>query len=165
MSTDAVASEGKRGSTRPRSRTVELGSARFSIACVFVVGFVLQAGVILWTLMRGEIRAVTAQTFVLTLLTIYSVPLAVIGGELFASPREARKRVSVAMLRAALISSVLWNLLLAWRTFYFSFGPDFSETAPEELVRYWGDAAAASGFLIAGLLSYFYAAAKQQNFP
>lgn len=136
---------------------VELDRARIWVSLPFLGALCLQLALIGWTFQRGEIRAATLAELFLTLFAVYSIPFGTIAGGIFAEGRR-RRRVSPSILWFAVALSLLWNTLLATRTAFFAIS---SNDSAASLQDYHTRVAAASMFLVAAALTYFFA--KQEE--
>lgn len=81
--------------------------------------------------------------------------MAVILGGIFGKRKPAGTTAPGLPFRVALVLSALWNLLLLWRAVAFYFA---SDDRAANLITYWDTVAAASSFLVAGALAYFFSA-------
>lgn len=128
--------------------------ARAIIVSTFVGGLTLQLLVFMLTYLRGEISAKDIVILIAKLLSIYSVQMAVILGGIFGQHKSGGRVASSVTFRIAFVLSVLWNLLLLWRSVSFYFAENDQAT---ELVSYLDIVSGASSFLVAGALAYFFA--------
>ena len=134
--------------------------ARTFLVAAFVGGLVLQLLVISLTYLKGEISPKDVGVLTAKLLGIYSVQMAVILGGIFGQRGPVAVRAPTLPFRLALTLSVLWNLLLLWRAVAFYF---VSDDRTANLMSYWDTASAASSFLVAGALAYFFAAGERRQ--
>jgi hypothetical protein len=104
-----------------------------------------------FTYLRGEIYADELLSPMSKLIAIYSVPFAVILGGIFGQRRSKKAQSSVFWV--AICLTLIWNLLLAWRSVAFAL---MKEDSVVELSKYFDAMAIYSSSLIAGLLSYFF---------
>src|SRR6267142_1093545 len=114
--------------------------ARLALLWMFVGCLILQCGVLF--LDRSAVWPEDLVTSLLTLLKIYSVPLAVILGSLFARPR-ATTSASPGICWAALLLAACWNLLLVWRTVACGFA---TEDSVSDLTKYLEAVSSAGSF-------------------
>lgn len=105
------------------------------------------------TLMKGMIYSDNFTDLVVSILTVYSVPLAIILSTLFIDTSKFPPSVDKPLLYVCIGVVILWNLLLYGRIVYFLFSSDDNTTL---LMNYLKTVAATSSFLVAGILSYFF---------
>ena len=118
---------------------------------VFIGGLALQCATLYVS--RAAIWPEELSGSLLTLLKIYSVPLAVILGGTFARPRGGAGGASATVCWAAIILSVCWNVLLAARTTAFGLA---RENSISDLIKYLESISAGASFLIAGMLAFCF---------
>lgn len=135
---------------------MSLTRARAFIVATFLAGLVLQLLAVSLTYVRSEIGAKDLLDLIIKLLSVYSVPLAVILGGVFGDLKTAG-RASRLPFWLAFILSLLWNLLLLWRSIAFFLATD---DRASRLLGYLDAVSAASSFLVAGALAYFFTAKK-----
>jgi hypothetical protein len=128
--------------------------ARALIVSTFIAGLFLQLFGLTLTYLRGEISAKDIGILTAKLLGIYSVQLAVILGGIFGQHKLPPRIASGLPFWIAFVLSVIWNLLLAWRTAAFYFAQNDQAT---DLVSYLDIVSGASSFLVVGSLAYFFA--------
>lgn len=128
--------------------------ARAMLVSIFLSGLVLQLFGLTLTYLSGEISAKDIGILTAKLLGIYSVQLAVILGGIFGQHKSPPHIASSLPFRIAFVLSVLWNLLLTWRTVAFYFAENDLAT---DLVSYLDLVSGASSFLVVGSLAYFFA--------
>jgi hypothetical protein len=128
--------------------------ARAMIVSTFVAGLVLQLLPLTLTYLKGEVAAKDIGVLTAKLLSIYSVQMAVILGGIFGQARSAPRTAPDLPFRIAFALSLLWNLLLLWRSVAFYFAEEDQAT---ELVSYLDIVSGASSFLVVGALAYFFA--------
>jgi hypothetical protein len=133
---------------------MSLARARAILVITFVAGLVLQLLVITLTYLKGEISTKDIGVLTAKLLGIYSVQMAVILGGIFGRHKSSARVVSSMPFRIALILSLLWNLLLLWRSVAFYFAENDQAS---DLVSYLDIVSTASSFLVVGALAYFFA--------
>ena len=131
-----------------------LTRARAMIMSTFVAGLVLQLLAVTLTYLKGEISTKDVGVLTAKLLGIYSVQMAVILGGIFGQHKPPPRAASGLPFRIAFTLSVLWNLLLLWRSVAFYFAENDQAA---DLVSYLDVASSASAFLVAGALAYFFA--------
>jgi WD40 repeat protein len=94
------------------------------------------------------------QQILLTLLAVYSVPLAVILGGLFGRRRQLLKAPPPGLAWTAILLAGGWNSLLLWRSISFSVA---GQDSPAQVITYMNAISAAASFLVAGMLAFFFA--------
>lgn len=137
------------------------GSPRTLLLIIFLVGLVIQLGAAVYKYSQpDELSNNDLTVFITKLLALYSPQLGVIIGGIFAKERVERPRRGRAssVFAVAVTLAVLWNLLLIWRTMAYSFSRN-DELA--NLLKYLDTVSAASSFLIAGAMAYFFAEKKE----
>jgi WD40 repeat protein len=93
------------------------------------------------------------QQLLLTLLAVYSVPLAVILGGLFGRRRQPLRAPPPGLAWTAILLAMGWNSLLLWRSISFSVA---SQDSPAHVIAYMNSISAAASFLVAGMLTFFF---------
>jgi hypothetical protein len=93
------------------------------------------------------------QKVLVAVLAVYSAQLGVIVSGIFAEPKRSSKKPQPAIAWAAILLSIVWNLLLAWRSISFSLA---SEDSPADLVGYFNVISSSASFLVAGALVLFF---------
>jgi hypothetical protein len=126
---------------------------------LFVFLGCLALNVIIFASSQSSVWPEEFQATLLKILSIYSVPLAVILGGFFAQPR-AGSRASASLCWAALILAVCWNILLVWRTIAFSLASDDSVS---DLTKYLEAVSSAASFLIVGSLAFFFGKTAEEK--
>jgi hypothetical protein len=135
-----------------------MNRARFSLLAIFLAFLVAQ--LISFLLMNQRLWPDELSTIVLKLLAIYAVYLGVILGGIFAHPQRILEQPSPATAWTAILVSVLWNLLLVWRSVLFCLA---NQDSVGELIKYLDTVASAGSFLVAGALGFFFAKGAQTN--
>jgi hypothetical protein len=128
--------------------------ARAMIVSTFVAGLVLQLLAFTLTYLKGEISPKDIGILTAKLLGIYSVQMAVILGGIFGQHKSPRRIVLSLPFRIAFVLSLLWNLLLLWRSVSFYFAAN-DQTL--DLMSYLDIVSGISSFLVVGALAYFFA--------
>jgi hypothetical protein len=100
------------------------------------------------------------QNLVVKTLAIYSVPLSVIMGSIFAQGPASKKRSAGGTATAALTLSACWNLLLAWRSISFAVAAKDHVT---EVITYLDTISASGSFLIAGVLAFYFSKSSSSH--
>jgi len=137
--------------------------ARILLVGIFLSGLVLQCICILTVYSKAAITSNDVTALLVKVLEIYSVPLAVILGGIFARPANptatgASEGVSSAAFWVAVGLALVWNALLLWRGAAFSvaaFSPSIEDNV-NLFASYLEAISRASLFLVAGALAYFF---------
>lgn len=143
-----------------------LARARILLVSIFVGGLVLQSVCILIVYAKSAISSNDVTNLLVKMLGIYSVPLAVILGGIFARPaKSSQAGASEAAPSTAFFVSVglalVWNALILWRGVSFSvaaFNPAIKDDV-NLFTSYVDGISKASSFLVAGALAYFFSKA------
>jgi len=128
-----------------------IARVRVTLFWVFIVFLVVQLAAVVLTYIKGEVYADELLSPLGKLIAIYSVPFAVILGGVFGQRRAKKAQSSVFWIAFCL--TLVWNLILAWRSIAFALMKEDSEA---ELSKYLDAMAIYSSSLIAGLLSYLF---------
>lgn len=128
-----------------------LTKARGILASTFLSGLLIQAVAVIYVYLNNGVKPDTLKALLIKLLTVYSVHLAIILGGIFG--QQGRNKPTGLAFKIALAVSVIWNLLLVWRSVKFGLS---AEDSAKELIEYLGDISSASAFLVAGALTYFF---------
>jgi hypothetical protein len=140
---------------------VTLQRTRGILFGTFIFGLAIQVAVAIAAYANRAIVGSDESALTLKLLSIYSVPLAVILGGLFAKPSSGKKTSStgsqpVASLAVAL--ALLWNLILLSRSLMFAYAvvnPRVDDNV-DQLISFLDTVSTTSSFLIAGALAFFF---------
>lgn len=124
------------------------------IVSTFIAGLVLQLLAFIFTYRKGEISGQDISSLTTKLLAIYSVQMAVILGGIFGQLKTPQRIASVLAFWIAFVLSLLWNLLLLWRSVAFYLAEN-DQTG--DLVAYLDMVSGGSSFLVVGALAYFFA--------
>jgi hypothetical protein len=127
--------------------------ARSILILMFLGSFALQAVAVGITWIQGAIYVDELNKTLVTLLTVYSMPLGVIVGGMFG---QETREPNPTRARLAIILSAVWNLLLVGRTLAVGLGSG-GVNPIGALSEYWMTVSSAGGFLIGGALAYFFA--------
>jgi len=133
---------------------------RFLLMWIFVAFLVVQLGALFH--IRNSMWPEDFDKLILRLLAIYSAPLGVVLGGIFTQPKTPIATPPSGLAWTALALVVLWNTLLAWRTLSFSLSTDDSAN---DLLRYLDQIAAASSFLVAGAIVFFFGKTTESSSP
>ena len=136
-----------------------IARARMILTAIFLAGLIVE--LLLAAISHSAISQKDLRNAVLTLLSIYSVHLAIIFGSLFAKTPTRRPLVpfSISAFWVAVVLATIWNLLLIGRTVAFAaavFNPHLEDNI-NSLLTYLKDVSGASTFLVAGSLAFFFA--------
>lgn len=137
--------------------------ARAWLVWTFIIGLSVQCLAVIVAYLSRAIATPDLVDLLKRLLSIYSIHFAVILGSIFgkSSPAPATGdsggEANLAF-RVAITLSVLWNLMLIWRTLLFGFDAfdTHSTDRTDFLASYLDAVASASSFLVAGALAFFF---------
>jgi hypothetical protein len=130
---------------------MRMTTARAVLIALFLLALVLQLVTVF--AVRRAMWPEDFQSLILKIITTYSVPLAVVLGNLIARPHARSTPVPRTLAWSAIVLTLLWNLLLVARAIDFALASEDSATA---LMSYFDAVAASSSFLIAGIMSFFF---------
>ncbi len=130
------------------------GRTAVSLTGLFLFFLVIQLIACATSLAQGAIRPQELTMLYLKILAVYSVPLGVILGGVFARREHRQPSDSGTAFLIAMGLAIVWNLILVGRLFAFVWA-DTDSTA--SLIDYYDNVAKAGSFLIAGALAYFFA--------
>jgi hypothetical protein len=131
---------------------MSMNQARFGLMGIFLVSLTLQLVAVFLT--RNRMWPDEFLPLVLKLMGIYSVQLGVVLGGIFSQPRAPLAEPPSGLTWIAFILVTLWNLLLAWRSISFSIA---AQDSVSDLIKYLDSIASSSSFLVAGVLTFFFA--------
>jgi hypothetical protein len=131
---------------------MSMNQARFGLMGIFLVSLVLQLVAIFLT--RNRMWPEELLSLVLKLLGIYSVQLGVVLGGIFSQPRGPLAEPPSGLTWTAFALVTMWNLLLAWRSISFGIA---AQDSVSDLIKYLDSIASSSSFLVAGVLTFFFA--------
>ena len=139
---------------------MSLSRARATMLAVFLAGFLAQAAMTILVFLKQAISSADLVNLLTESLSVYSVPMAVMLGGLFAS-RKISGRISAknhTPFLMALVLAVVWNALLVWRfaTFVYAGFNTAVDDSADKVSAYVDQIAKVSSFLIAGALAYFF---------
>lgn len=132
---------------------MRVNSVRLWLLSLFVASLILHFVVFAYTYLAEAIYAEDLQSLTLEILAIYSIPLGVILGAFFGQGDQRDTKVVPSAFYVAFALSVVWNGLLFARTLVFGFA---KEDFVGDLVTFLQSTSAASSFLIAGVLAFFF---------
>jgi hypothetical protein len=128
--------------------------AQSTLIIVFMSGFAINIAAVVLSWARGVIYIDLLQGMVVQLLAIYAMPLGAILGGVFGQRSDAEAAAPAQAFWVALAVALLWNVLLTARVLVFALG---REDDVSELTDYLAKVSAASAFLIAGTLAFYFA--------
>jgi len=134
-----------------------IGVARGILLSTFIISFLIGAGSIFQVFVKSKIYSDSMSSMLLKLLSIYSAPLAVIIGGIFAQRNTQIRSVHTIAFWSAFILSAIWNILIVGRFLLFTLTADDTVGA---LTSYLNALVPPSYFLVMGGLSYFFAKQK-----
>jgi hypothetical protein len=129
-----------------------MARVRSTLFIMFLASLALQ--VIAFFFVRYKMWPEDFQALILRILTIYSVPLAVVLGGIAAQPRDGLAAAPLLPGWAAIVLTALWNLLLIGRSLGFVLAEQDSVASA---VSYLDAVASSSSFLVAGVITAFFA--------
>jgi hypothetical protein len=130
---------------------VSMNQARFGLLGIFI--FSLAVHLAAFAAVSGKMWPDEFDALVLKVLSIYSVHLTVILGAIFAQPKGPLEDPPAPLAWTAIGLALLWNLLLLWRSVYFSLATQDSVT---DLIKYLDQIGSSSSFLVAGATVFFF---------
>lgn len=133
---------------------IRLDSAQGALAGTFILFLVANVAAVAAAYFRGFIYSDNLTDLLIQFLTIYSVPLGVIVGGVFAESGDEPREKPRGAFRLALALALVWNLLLLLRSGLFAVS---SEDSIEDLSSYLLRVSAVSTFLVGAGLAYFFA--------
>jgi hypothetical protein len=134
--------------------------ARMCLVWTFIIGLSTQCLAIIAAFCSRAISTADLIDLLKLLLSIYSIHFAVILGSIFgkSSAMTGTKKVASLPFRMSMSLSVLWNLMLIWRTLQFGINAFDTRSTDSTalLVSYLSSVAGASSFLVAGALAFVF---------
>jgi hypothetical protein len=124
------------------------------LVIVFMTGFGICLAAVGIAYLRGAIYADMLKDMVVQLLAIYSMPLGAIIGGVFGQRGSGDAPAPAQAFWLALAIALLWNALLVVRIVAFGVA---REDDLALLTAYLKEVSAAAGFLVAGVLAYYFA--------
>jgi hypothetical protein len=137
----------------PKKSSWNMRRAQALLVSVFTIGLASQIVVVGYLSMEQAIRDDGFRTLLLTLLSVYSMPFAVILAGAFADRTVSPKRYSTFSFSIAITVTLLWNLLLCGRTAMFALNKEDSWRTVNAYLR---EVSTAASFLVAGTLTFFF---------
>ena len=139
---------------------MRVSTIRLWLLFLFVASLISLFCIFAYTYFMEIIYAEDFEALTLQILAIYSIPLAVILGAFFAQGKQPEARAVPSAFYAAFVLSILWNALLIVRTLIFGFA---KEDFVGDLADFLQNTSAASSFLIAGALAFFFTKKSEEN--
>jgi hypothetical protein len=130
---------------------VTMNQARFGLLGIFAV--CLLAQLIAFFAVGSKMWPEDLQALIFKIVAVYSVHLTVILGGIFAQPKGPLEDPPAPLAWTAITLAVLWNVLLAWRSFAFSMA---SQDSAPELIKYLDGVGSSTSFLVTGALAFFF---------
>ena len=130
-----------------------MARARVTLIVLFLASLTIQ--LVAFFLVRSRMWPEEFTILIIKIFSIYSVPLAVVIGGMIAKRHEAPASAPVALTWIAIVLTILWNLLLIGRSLAFALADRDSVTSAANDL---GILATFSSFLVAGVISAFFAA-------
>jgi hypothetical protein len=135
-------------------------TAQLWLLTIFLAFFAFQTVLLVVCQVLNGIGADKLKDLIVQLITIYSIPLSVIIGGIFAKMRRTSKLDGVFYASVALV--ILWNALFAWRTCELTLAAiGMGEDKAKDFSNYVESVSKLSTFLISGLLTYYFAKAPK----
>jgi len=128
-----------------------MNQARFGLLGIFIVSLAVHLAA--FAAVSSKMWPDELQSLVTKLLSIYSVQLTVILGGIFAQPKGPLEDPPAPLAWSAIGLASLWNVLLLWRSVYFTLAAQDSVT---DLVKYLDAVGSSSSFLVAGVTVFFF---------
>ena len=133
---------------------MKMTRARGFLLSIFILFFVVAAASIIVPFINREVYSDSMLAMLKKLLTVYSVPFAVIVGGIFGQRKSQLKSVPPFAFWSFLILAVIWNIFVVWRIVWFALAHDDTVGA---LTAYLDRVVPFCYFLVAVGLSYFFA--------
>lgn len=127
-------------------------SVRSTLAVLFLASLAAHLGGLFYV--RSSIWPEEFQAFVLKILAVYSVPLAVVIGGIVVQPRRASAGPPQPLAWAAVVLTLFWNGLLLTRSLSFV---SAQQDSVASAISFIDTVASASSFLVAGVISAYFA--------
>lgn len=128
--------------------------AQITLLAMFLASLLLHLVLFAYTFIAGAVYVEDVQTLAVHILSIYSVPIGIILGGIFGGTAKSKKRAPSSTLWTAIALSILWNVLLVFRSLTFAIVDNDSIMS---LLNYIDTVAGAGTFLIGAALAYFFA--------
>ncbi len=139
---------------------VRMQRAQIGIAVVFIAGMFLNVVAVLIAYVHHAIYFENVKDLLITLLAVYSGPLAIVFAGVFAKRGVALRRPALTTFWFAVCVSIAWNLFLVGGSVGLvaaAFGNSAKEGAVEEFTSYLRTISSSATFMVSGALTYFFA--------
>ena len=134
-----------------------INKARVMLLVPFLGSLIIHILAIMTVYQAGAIYRDDLTTLLPKVLTIYSVHLAVIFGGIFGQQARRGKQVPATAFWIALTVTLLWNLLLVWRSISFALiAFNMGEDRINDYLAYLDIVSSTGAFLVVGALAYFF---------
>jgi hypothetical protein len=128
--------------------------AQITLVALFMISLLLHLGCFGYSYISDAIYADDLQTLAVRILAVYSVPLGIMVGGIFGGSAKPADKAAGSTLWTAVALSLLWNVLLVFRSISFALSEQDSIAS---LLDYVDAVAGVATFLIGGALTYFFA--------
>ena len=132
------------------------------LVSVFVSGLAAQLLIIGSCRLDGSLRAEGFYALLLTLLSVYSMPFAVILASVFGDRGARSNRYSNFSFRIAMTVTVLWNVLFCSISMIYRLD---GHSGWRGLNRHLQEVSTSASFLIAGALTFFFSQRASEPNP
>jgi len=133
--------------------------AQIYITVIYLVGITFNIAMIFSSEASGRIFDDQVIIMLKSVFAAYAPPLSIIAGGYFSFKTMEIRLVSKNVFWVAVSFSLLWNIILMWRA--FSFATSESDHI-DNFINHFNEIAPAGMFLVAGVLTFFFAN-KEQN--
>ncbi len=137
-----------------------MARARVTLVALFLASLIIQ--LVAFFLVRSRMWPEEFPVLIQKIFSIYSVPLAVVLGGMIAKRHDAPAAAPVSLAWITIVLTALWNLVLMGRSLAFALAEQDSVTSAASDL---GMFAAFSSFLVAGVISAFFAAPSDRWRP
>jgi hypothetical protein len=124
------------------------------LAAIFTLTYLVHISIQIVMFINESIYSEDMQEAIITITTIYSVPLAALIAPIFADKFVRKGGYPAVTFMVAIVLSLIWNLLLLSRSFIFLLSSSDSESG---YLSFLDVTSKATAFLIVGAISYFTA--------
>jgi hypothetical protein len=130
---------------------------RNTLFAIFLAGLTTQVVAVILPYRADTIRDREMLAVLTKLILVYSVHFRVMLGGVFGRQQNTRGHVAAPAFVVAVTVTLVWNLLLAWRSIAFAGGAfnPLSEDSPDNLIAYLDSIADQCSFLVVGPLAFF----------
>lgn len=133
---------------------MRIQKAQIILAGIFLIALLFNSGIVILTYVNGAIYSDNLLALIVSLLKIYSAPLAIIIGGFFAQRTQDPQQAPRTAFWFALAMTLIWNALLMWRSMAFVIA---STDSVDDFSKYIETISSSAMFLVAGSLAYFFA--------